>query len=317
MLKALVSSIYLRQPTRLLFHYTTLKGLMGIVEAGAIWGTDYRYLNDSAEIEHFLDVLDAEIAKRLPGARDARDASLQSDATADTSGSLEQQQGYRASLMRAREAVDREENLEEFRRWLRAKKVNEGAVFVASFIENGDLLSQWRGYTPFGKGVSIGFDPKELLQAASAASVRMGGCIYDAIETAKIAGQIVDVAETLAESARASNDFEKAFDGIQTDLFEIAALIKHPKFEEEREWRMVRTARSANSIGANFREGPTSLIPYIEIPLPRDGRPPAIKTVVVGPTSTPELSKASMDHFIRSQGIVATVDTTGIPYRGR
>jgi len=36
-------------PSRL-YHYTSLKGLLGILESGCIWASEVRYLNDSAEI---------------------------------------------------------------------------------------------------------------------------------------------------------------------------------------------------------------------------------------------------------------------------
>ena len=35
-------------------------------------------------------------------------------------------------------------------------------AFIASFTEDGDLLSQWRGYGAGGDGVSIGFDLNKL-----------------------------------------------------------------------------------------------------------------------------------------------------------
>lgn len=36
------------------------------------------------------------------------------------------------------------------------------ATFVICFSENGDLLSQWRGYADNGRGVTIGFDYNTL-----------------------------------------------------------------------------------------------------------------------------------------------------------
>jgi hypothetical protein len=39
------------------------------------------------------------------------------------------------------------------------KSVNVG---VASFTENGDQLSQWRGYTKVGDGYSLGFDGEKI-----------------------------------------------------------------------------------------------------------------------------------------------------------
>ncbi len=316
MLQGLVSKLYAAQPTRPLFHYTTLGGLIGIAKDKAIWATDYRYLNDSAEVEFFLDVVDSEIGKRFIAGQKGAGHQPQGDNT-DTSGSLDQQQSYVQNQRRVEEALQKQRVLEEFRRWLRAKKINDGSVLVASFIEDGDLLSQWRGYSDFGKGVSISFDPTELITSASGASAQIGECIYEAEKVARIAADIIDAVLKLADQANSSAEFDKLFDEIQTDLFKTAALIKHPKFAEEREWRLVLAVRLATSLGMKFREGATYLIPYVHFPLPPDGHGVKIQQVFVGPTATPELSRASMDHYLRSLGLTANVHRSSIPYRGK
>ena len=40
-------------------------------------------------------------------------------------------------------------------------------LFGASFRANGNLLSQWRGYAVHGKGVSIGFNPREIVRCVT------------------------------------------------------------------------------------------------------------------------------------------------------
>ncbi|MBA3661037.1 MAG: hypothetical protein H0W64_04895 [Gammaproteobacteria bacterium] len=37
---------------KLLYHYTNYKSLLGILSSKQIWLTDYRYLNDSSEIQY-------------------------------------------------------------------------------------------------------------------------------------------------------------------------------------------------------------------------------------------------------------------------
>ncbi len=49
-------------PEELLYHYTTIEGLLGIVESGSLRASHIRYLNDQTEFknafEHdYLDVL--------------------------------------------------------------------------------------------------------------------------------------------------------------------------------------------------------------------------------------------------------------------
>lgn len=46
-----------------LFHYTSLGGLLGILDSGALWATESRYLNDPTEITYadriILSVIDS------------------------------------------------------------------------------------------------------------------------------------------------------------------------------------------------------------------------------------------------------------------
>jgi hypothetical protein len=44
------------------FHYTDTAGLLGIIERGGFWATDYRYMNDSAEIQYVFR-LASDVAK--------------------------------------------------------------------------------------------------------------------------------------------------------------------------------------------------------------------------------------------------------------
>ncbi len=40
-----------------IFHYTTYKGLEGILKTRRLWLTDHKYLNDPSEIEHGKKIL--------------------------------------------------------------------------------------------------------------------------------------------------------------------------------------------------------------------------------------------------------------------
>jgi hypothetical protein len=51
-------------------------------------------------------------------------------------------------------------------------------VYVASFTEEGDLLSQWRGYCPKG-GFSVGFASNLLSDVANKHDSFLLPCIYD------------------------------------------------------------------------------------------------------------------------------------------
>ena len=52
----IVSELYEKNPTRTLYHYTSIGGLQGIVESRGIWATEIRYLNDAKELVQTLDM---------------------------------------------------------------------------------------------------------------------------------------------------------------------------------------------------------------------------------------------------------------------
>ena len=64
---------------------------------------------------------------------------------------------------------------------------------------------------------------------------------------------------------RTFSPLRKAFASIEIDLLRIAAILKHPSFREEKEWRIVSPV-IANTAEAPilFREGHAMLVPYIE-----------------------------------------------------
>jgi hypothetical protein len=52
-------------------------------------------------------------------------------------------------------------------------------IFAACFCQDGDLLSQWRGYSGAGQGYAIAFNSQFLTHLASIGSFTKGKCIYD------------------------------------------------------------------------------------------------------------------------------------------
>ena len=124
-LQSISDSLYSDKPNSRLFHYTSIDGLMGIVEKRALWASEVRYLNDAHELHHFGSLIDQQI---VPG------QVLKSD------------------------SEDRQ-ILGQFRKWLKERLSFGPLIFVSSLTEKGNLLSQWRGYCPHGQGVSLGFNP--------------------------------------------------------------------------------------------------------------------------------------------------------------
>ena len=128
----------------ILYHYTNSDGLNGILNSGKIWTTEIHYLNDKSEIQLAFKYIRNEIESQKQGTDKTRtDEEL--DIMLESLGV--------------------------------AEEIN---VSVTSFTENGDQLSQWRGYSEIGIGYSLGFYGQELLKNVSKQkNYRLVPCIYD------------------------------------------------------------------------------------------------------------------------------------------
>ena len=281
--------LYADSPAETLFHYTSLQGLVGIVTSRAIWASDVRYLNDSAEIRHTTDLILAQSQARM-----------------------DRGQGNGALLS-------------QFQEWLVRGISHDHLLFGASFRANGNLLSQWRGYSVPGKGVSLGFEPAQLVAAARRQGFRIGRCIYDPRRQQALIEQILDSLERRGQQWRGahpdSRHYRPLFESMEAELLHIAALLKHPAFAEEEEWRLLASVLTDGSHpGLRFREGRSMLVPYVEFALCDDPRQPLpLSQLYVGPTPNAPLSLRSLALFLERQGIrpAEGIQFCEIPYRGR
>jgi hypothetical protein len=130
----------------LLYHYTTQEGLLGIVEKKKIWASHLQYLNDTSEGQIFTKLFRDELSQRR------------------TTESEEPLSQFWKLAQLKRPSVDHQESQIQFAdkealllgssafSWISGQD-----AFVASFSEQGDLLSQWRAYSGAAGGYSICF----------------------------------------------------------------------------------------------------------------------------------------------------------------
>lgn len=109
-----------------LFHYTSMDGLKGMVAGKALWASNIEFLNDSTEFKHGEKVLKDVVTTRKRSVRGDRRCFF--------------------------------DELDKYPCFFQVED-----VFLVSLTEEGDLLSQWRGYTPSGSGFSIGLDRKSVV----------------------------------------------------------------------------------------------------------------------------------------------------------
>lgn len=294
MIKDITSSLYSDIPQERLYHYTNFSGLLGIVNSRTLWASDIRYMNDSAELKHMVDLISTEITHRIGTGHKKADL------------------------------------LNQFLDWVSHRITNGHMLFASSFRSNGNLLSQWRGYSRLGKGVSLGFDPDYILQCAGQQSFQIGKCIYSCTIQERLISQVIDAIETLAEGQgpdceNRGNDsdlsYHSIFHLIESDLLRIAALLKHPSFQEEEEWRIVSPVITDYVLAPVLvREGTSMLVPYIEFNLlAQDNSPIALEHLFLGPTPNITISMNSLTMFLSKNNIRPDkgISYCQIPFRAR
>ena len=287
MIDSISQRLFSKTPTDTLYHYTSLSGLMGIVDSRYLRASDVRFMNDSTELRHTLDLLRGHIERRLRSGTD------------------------HPALMTA--MLD----------WLSHRVVGGPMIFAASFRANGNLLSQWRGYSVHGKGVSIGFSPDHIQRCAERQGFLIGRCIYASDVQQQLIEQIADGIESEANQRQVNRDdeFSSIFENNEEALLSIAAMLKHPAFEEEDEWRVVSPRIiDLHRHPVSFREGSSMLVPYYQFDLRGDQSSSIpLQHLYVGPTGNSELSMTSVELYLDSRNARPKegISDCEIPYRKR
>ena len=134
-----------------LYHYTSQAGLLGIIKDRQIWASNVLFLNDSMEVKYAIQLVQKNI-NRFGVERRVNQKEIQ----------FLEDFGKKLGIFHNR----------YYQKY--------GGVYTCSFSENGNLLSQWRGYCPDGNGFSIGFDfPSSLGYVVEEQYFKLERCEYN------------------------------------------------------------------------------------------------------------------------------------------
>ena len=271
------------KPTKALCHYTSQNGLIGILRGKAMYATDAAYLNDSEEVIYAIN-----LAKKYFRNHHTKDPRFMTE----VNKILEKASGHAGHL----------------------------PVYVASFSEEPDLLSQWRGYCPNGPGFALSLSADRMMTLGQTHDWEIFKCIYDEDEQVEVFKRMLDEAGSVTSPLKGFPT-EVAFGLL---LLYFASVFKHPKFKEESEWRA--TKRTGGSpivlpgkpvIPPNVRPGSSMLIPYIPFPVTRKPTEAIeLSQLVVGPTPHPSLAVRAVNALLNEYKVVcAEVSSSEIPFR--
>ena len=262
-----------------LYHYTGHKNLRSIVEDRLMKVSHVYYMNDANEIRYGAELFKTVVTERQ---------NRETDQT----------------------LID---FLVEFRDWLNQLIGLPHYIFVFSLTEKGNLLSQWRAYTPTGAaGVSIGFSKEGLEKIAIQRGFELIKCLYDKKEQLGILNSELDaiVAEFMkgapsinTAGSPPNQKYPSYCYQYSERLLKAFCRIKDPFFQEENEWRLVsKYYEKYTDPEIKFREGRTTLVPYIEFPLAGihdDGQ--LFEQVYVGPSPNFNLAYSAIVSFLSNK----------------
>lgn len=186
---------------------------------------------------------------------------------------VEEEPEYVGQQFPAREYIRKTVNLVFNTGYLHEERLH---VMVASFSEEGDQLSQWRGYASDSRGVSIGFDLRNIRPPSNiGTAVTFAPCLYKQLEKRALlkaifahfrnglqdwSDSVVNLAQKkvregivpgpqfgqklVSEHQEELNTaMRQGHATLQFDLLRAAPLLKNEGFAEEKEWRLVLPLR--------------------------------------------------------------------------
>lgn len=276
-----------------LYHYTSHRSLRCIVEDRQLRISHVYYMNDANEIKYGAELFKTVVAERQ---------NRETDPT----------------------LVD---FLVEFRDWLNQLIGLPHYIFVFSLTEKGNLLSQWRAYTPSGEaGVSIGFSKEGLEKIAAKKGFELIKCLYDKKEQlgilnteldAIVAKFNKDVPSIKTAGSTPNQKYVSYCYQYSERLLKTFCRIKDPFFQEESEWRLVsKYYEKYTDPEIKFREGRTTLVPFIEFPLTGihdDGR--LFEQVYVGPSPNFNLAYSAIVSFLSNKKACKVTINSQLPLR--
>lgn len=223
-----------------LWHYTSGDSLLKIIDSGTMWSTQVSCVNDQVELRYAQSMF----YHALKEIKDQPNVSHSSD------------HSYLLDFL-----VDQ----------LAEGSANTSEWFITCFSAKRDDLSQWRAYGGGEGGYSLGFDSSKLADSVRLDQAFLVPVCYDDnlhLLAAKKVGEAT--LDFFAKGLATRRNFQEQWRTIFLQTWEevityLAPLIKHPKFKDESEWRLVRRLRSEDVPRMKFSQKQTLLARHLPL----------------------------------------------------
>lgn len=271
-----------------LYHYTDLTATVGIISENEFWLTNLFYLNDKYEYEIGLNLF----KKYL---KDKKSECSENPKVTIFLNSLDS-------------AIDLLEN---------------GNVFIMSFSEQSDLLSQWRGYADNCKGTRMELS---FLEKIKTKGILLLPCIYSEQEQIDYVSHILDNAiqifiktpelgitnkENFLEVEKPYSDaIQKAGNDFISKASVACAIIKDKSFSEENEWRLINFIEKK----FYFRTKSHYVAPFIKMNISNFNS--HLTNIMTCSSPEPSITEKSIRFLLNNKGLNSTeLSKSKIPYR--
>ncbi|MGB6328552.1 MAG: DUF2971 domain-containing protein [Halarcobacter sp.] len=208
------------------------------------------------------------------------------------------------------------------------RNMQDSHIYVSSFSEVPDLLSQWRGYCPKGEGVCIGFKQEILEQFSKDNNLIIKKCLYshqeqqnkilelmkktlDKFPKFKLTRSQYEKSDTKTQcnyeidsqiyftEGEGKEEADKVLKQLCSSVEELAPYMKNQAFQEESEWRIIARNPKAD---IKFRPSKSHLVPYLILPI-LEYSSEIISEIIIGPNANEERCINSIKLLIEKNGL--------------
>lgn len=273
----------------LVYHYTTVRGLIGIVTSKKMWATDVWYMNDALEATYGQEII-------------------------------------RSYLDSKRQGSGNEQLIAEvaFQQIQHMPHGPDGSArsYIACFSKKSDQLSQWRAYGR-SRGFAIGFVTARLRSIGAGlphdATPHLHDVIYEPeVQTAMLEDKFSSAIHTFTPPANETDALPAALSFISEAQL-LAPIFKDAAFEEEAEVRQhLYQYQTDTASPLEFRDSQMGLTPYVSLPLssPKLSPSDVIKEIVVGPQENRDEAVRAILQLLARQDLKETsVRLSQVPLR--
>jgi hypothetical protein len=270
------------QDPELLYHYTSVQGVRGILTSKSLWASLLHFMNDSKEWLYALDLVRQHLSAKI---------NLRSD------------KNWFAFIADLIESVGRIEGLN---------------ICVFSLTAMPNQLSQWRAYCPPEGGYNISFNVSTLRQHLHRLGFQLMKCVYDSVLQSQIieviVNQVIGEVGELPDDAAINVQVNVALRKLSEQLAVVAPILKHPDFKEEQEWRAFSLVK-ANDSKMDYRIKGSIVIPHCVLKIETPEWKFPIWSVTVGPHAHQKLAMRGLQAIVLQTALNMRVTMSTTPLR--